>query len=307
MSSACLLVTILLAFAQDPASLPTKVNIATLHMKDGTKQHGELVAVYQHRLWWHKSQQKTYVIFQPEQARQDEQGNVLQVLSTPDVRKVGTKNKEVGLSYRQFLRQQKIVLEEPPLKGISYVITAHADHHLEEDGYGDFAWDIVKTNTHGQRFRDTGIHNEDYLVWGEKVFLPAAGTVVEVVRDGVDNLPGQYPEDAVNNFVGVHLKGGFYLYLLHFQQGSIPEEIKPGVVLSAGAYLGLVGNSGVSLEPHLHMTLMWWEKKEKKPRYWSVPMEFHNLYARKAKDKQSKLHQYLDPDAETWIAAKPFR
>ena len=80
---------------------------------------------------------------------------------------------------------------------------------LEEDGFGDFAWDLTYTDPAGgtQVYKGTGLANTDYFIWDAEVLLPTGGTVVEVERGAPDNTPGSYPPTATNNLVGVHLFG----------------------------------------------------------------------------------------------------
>jgi len=131
-----------------------------------------------------------------------------------------------------------------------------------------------------------------------------AGVVVEVVRDAPDNLPGAYPDDAVNNMVGVWLGGQVYLYLLHFQQGSIPASLRPGVALEQGAFLGLVGNSGVTLEPHLHMTALYYDVApvgSGEVRTWSVPIEWEDVYLSATVEGPGELSPWATPGTGLWI------
>ncbi|MFC4259697.1 M23 family metallopeptidase [Marinobacter lacisalsi] len=44
--------------------------------------------------------------------------------------------------------------------------------------------------------------------------------------------------------------GGFFVFLAHLKQGSV--AVTPGDPVETGDFLGAMGNSGNSSEPHLH-------------------------------------------------------
>ncbi|MDQ3035716.1 MAG: M23 family metallopeptidase [Myxococcota bacterium] len=290
-----------------PADAGARVR-TRLRLVDGREVRGELVATYDHaRWWWGPSDQRTYAIFRPELLAEHPDDRSLAFVSSTQIVERGDEPWPAGVpSYRDALREHGVVLGRVPLDGVAYVIAAHERHHLEENGYGDFAWDLVRTDASGARWSGAGERNEDYLVWGAEVFLPARGYVVEVVRDAPDQPPGLLDLDAVNNLVGVQIFGGYYVYLLHMQQGSIPTDVVPGAVLEAGTYVGRVGNSGVSLEPHLHFTVLALDPESDPVRTWSVPSELASVWVASATDTRARLAEHHDPASGEWISPDAF-
>lgn len=117
-----------------------------------------------------------------------------------------------------------------------------------------FAMDVFIVGRTGTS-TGSGKRNEDYLAWGQPMLAPAAGVVVEVVNDAIDNPPNQPKPGAVygNYLVIDHGEGEFSL-LAHLQRGSV--SVKKGQRVRAGQQLARCGNSGMSTEPHLHYQLM---------------------------------------------------
>lgn len=127
------------------------------------------------------------------------------------------------------------------------LINYHASHKAQRH-----AIDIVALNAAG--FRAAGIlpdDPKDYAIYGVAVVSPCEGVVIGV-RDG---LPDQPPPVADRgNPAGNHIVlacNGMRVELAHLQKGSI--EVKTGDQLRIGQSIALVGNSGNTSEPHLHI------------------------------------------------------
>lgn len=278
----------------------------------GDVLRGEIVARYDHRLWWwHPEERETYALML--------QGAglvapTLRFVATKELQSLSPLPPQVNaVALRQRLREAGWAMRRLPLEGVSYVVTANSGYHLQEDGMGDFAWDLVRTNAARARYRTDGKQNADYFVWDAAVYAPVDGTIVELVDDAADNTPGSSPPSgAVNNLVGIHLAGEIYVYLLHLRRGTIPRRqaahcgdpahcLAVGDRVRVGDLLGRVGNSGVSLEPHLHVAWLYYDGQ----RSWSIPAEFAQLYLSVAPTK-AKLARDVVPTTGLYISDAPF-
>lgn len=116
-----------------------------------------------------------------------------------------------------------------------------------------YAVDIVRLNGFGARARGIIPSNlERYEVYGDTVFSPCEGVVVAAV----DGLPESVPptmkaEHALGNGVILAIGDNRRIMLAHLMPGSV--TVRNGQRVLPGEPLGLVGNSGRSAEPHLHI------------------------------------------------------
>ena len=129
--------------------------------------------------------------------------------------------------------------------------------------------------------------------------------MVDAIDTYPDNIPGVFDVELPNNLFGVHLGGQFYLYLLHLREGSIPDDIALGDTLDAGTVIGRVGNSGVTVEPHLHLTVYWFDANADPPRSWSVPSEWADLDTAPSPSGPIVHHEYVVPVSRSWIGVFP--
>ena len=251
--------------------------IVRVELDDGEIFDAQLISTYDHRLWWWDVEDRTTLAFFEAAAYAAyPDGGSFRFEALADIESMeGTSAGSGDECYLDFVQRRAFTVDRSPLDGASLILMGNSGYHRYEGGYGDFAWDFSRVDETGSRYDGEGSTNADYLVWGETVYSPISGFVTDVVDEHPDNAPGDYPEDAKNNRVGIYLGGSFYLYLLHFQQGSIPDEIQPDTRVEVGDELGLVGNSGVSLEPHMHVALLWYDAGAE--RSWSVPTRFDEL------------------------------
>lgn len=91
---------------------------------------------------------------------------------------------------------------------------------------------------------------EDYEIFGNAVYSPCEGTIL-ARRDGqADRLPGEavLAEGSGNHVI---MKcGDVEILLAHLQHASVLVFV--GDAVGLGQAIGKVGNSGYSMEPHLH-------------------------------------------------------
>jgi hypothetical protein len=113
--------------------------------------------------------------------------------------------------------------------------------------------DVIKIDEFG--LRSSGIqprNPKEYYIYGEPVFAPCDGIVIGSRNDRPD-MP--VPIMDLNVIEGNHVLlncGDFVLLLAHFQPGSVRVRVDDRV--SIGEKLGVVGNSGKTMEPHLHIS-----------------------------------------------------
>jgi Peptidase family M23 len=112
--------------------------------------------------------------------------------------------------------------------------------------------DLVRINRVGLRV--PGFLPPDpaaYLIYGDPILAPCQGRVVFAEDGAADMSP---PQSDRSHMVGNHVIlecGGAWIVLGHMQRGTVAVHI--GQVTESGHVLGLVGNSGNTGEPHLHI------------------------------------------------------
>ena len=134
-----------------------------------------------------------------------------------------------------------------------------------------WAYDLLVTHE-GRTHRGDGSRVDQYYAYGLPVVSPADG-IVHSTRDwDPDEPPGYWRIRRVTgNHVVLEVAPGEYLFVAHLQPGSV--RVAPGDRVRQGQVLGLVGNSGNSTEPHVHLHL------QDTPRTYlgeSIPFYFHD-------------------------------
>ncbi len=140
--------------------------------------------------------------------------------------------------------------------GYSVLINPHmkalARGNLQAYRGQSYALDIVKLNSYGVRAR--GVWPRElsrYEIFGEPVYCPCDGRVLLTENSRPDQTPPESDrQNPAGNFVYLEC-GDTGILLAHLMQSSI--VVKAGERLHQGQFMGRVGNSGYSTEPHLHI------------------------------------------------------
>lgn len=118
-----------------------------------------------------------------------------------------------------------------------------------------FAIDWIKLTPEGRFFDGDPSVLTNWAGYGAEITAAADG-VVTSARDGLPDQtplakPGVLPLDEVpGNHVMIRMRGGLSGVYAHFVPGTV--AVRVGQRVRAGDRLGLLGNSGGSLAPHLH-------------------------------------------------------
>ncbi|MEJ2696956.1 MAG: M23 family metallopeptidase [Candidatus Sulfobium sp.] len=164
---------------------------------------------------------------------------------------------------------QELVIE-PPIKGHWTIYNPPGHPHL--------AFDFLAVDDHKSLYSKGNflrhlvsfIQVEDTHTWSRPVFSPVDGVVVE--SHGTENdckrisfiydlfsLLINKPKvaDGFGAFGGNHVMiraEDIFVLLCHLRQGSL--QVGKGDVVKVGRKIGEVGNSGSSIQPHLHLQVM---------------------------------------------------
>ena len=150
---------------------------------------------------------------------------------------------------------------------------------LDSPGHDRFEFDLVAVDPQtGRSLKKSrfnhllgNIEVNDTYSWEEPVYAPATGVVVQANHDSPDrftlslardvwNVVFSTPEfdpDDISPFAGNYViirAQDVYIFLAHFKQNSL--TVKEGDKINNGEIIARVGNSGLSLQPHLHLQLM---------------------------------------------------
>lgn len=123
----------------------------------------------------------------------------------------------------------------------------------------EFAIDWIKINSQGKFFHGDPKDPKNWPAYGVDLLAVAPGTVVEVMNDVQDTVPGKHPENLstdqiAGNRVIIDLGFGRFAEYDHLVPHS--ATVKVGDYVHQGQKIGLLGNSGNSDAPHLHFQLM---------------------------------------------------
>ena len=133
----------------------------------------------------------------------------------------------------------------------AHVGTLEAERFARYRGQS-YGVDLVRINRIGLRV--SGLLPPDpaaYLIYGDPVLAPCQGRVV-LAEDGAPDMPPPQADRA--HMAGNHVIlecGSLWIVLGHPQRGSV--AVQAGQITEVGHVLGLVGNSGNTGEPHLHV------------------------------------------------------
>jgi murein DD-endopeptidase MepM/ murein hydrolase activator NlpD len=165
---------------------------------------------------------------------------------------------------------QPLVLIGPPLRGARYISAdsccdaiRHTRAALPVNGRvwlaQRFAVDWEQLDEEGRVYRGSATDVASYNIYGKDVLAVADAKVASVIDNLPDQVPGKMPtnipiEQADGNSIVLDLGFGRYALYAHLKPGSI--KVRAGDTVKRGQTIALVGNSGNTLEPHLHFHVM---------------------------------------------------
>lgn len=115
-----------------------------------------------------------------------------------------------------------------------------------------YAMDIIKLDSSGGRGKHIFSKRlEDYEIYNDTIYSPCNGTIQRAEHSNPDNIPPIRKRGPANLNGVVIETDNAYLFLGHMGHNRVFVHAGDRVV--TGQPLGLAGNSGMSIEPHLHI------------------------------------------------------
>lgn len=160
----------------------------------------------------------------------------------------------------QLPPQDSPVALEFPLRGGRYAVIQGGDGPIGNGVHRTIAaqrhaLDIVRIDgalgTRARAIAPAAL--EDYASYGEAVLSPCDGRVARAMDGRPDSAPGHPAKPASGNWVWIECKA-VLVSLQHMIPGTV--AVREGVSVRTGQLLGRIGNSGWSLEPHLHIDVV---------------------------------------------------
>jgi hypothetical protein len=166
--------------------------------------------------------------------------------------------------------KRSVALIGPPLRGERYIAadsccdaTRHQRAALPVNGHvwlaQRYAVDWEQMDASGHIYTGPREKLESYAIFGQPALAVANALVVSVIDGQPEQTPGSYPtnialEAADGNSIILDLGEKRYALYAHLQPGSI--KVHSGEKVHLGQVMGLVGDTGNSIVPHLHFQVM---------------------------------------------------
>jgi len=166
--------------------------------------------------------------------------------------------------------RRAVVVIGPPLHGDRFVAadsccdaTRHTRAALPVDGRvriaQRFAVDWEQLDDANRIYVGPREQLRSYRIYGAEAMAVSDARVASVLDGLPEQTPGKFPEaiplaQADGNAVVLALGNGRYALYAHLQPGSL--RVRAGDRVRRGQVLGLVGNTGNSVAPHLHFHVM---------------------------------------------------
>jgi hypothetical protein len=166
--------------------------------------------------------------------------------------------------------KRSVALIGPPLRGARYIAadsccdaTRHQRAALPVNGRvwlaQRYAVDWEQMDASGHIYTGPREKLESYAIFGQPALAVANALVVSVIDGEPEQTPGSYPtnialDKADGNSIILELGEKRYALYAHLQPGSI--KVHPGERVHPGQVMGLVGDTGNSIVPHLHFQVM---------------------------------------------------
>jgi hypothetical protein len=166
--------------------------------------------------------------------------------------------------------KRSVALIGPPLHGERFIAadsccdaTRHQRAALPVNGRvwlaQRYAVDWEQMDASGRIYTGPREKLESYAIFGQPALAVANALVVSVIDGQPEQTPGSYPTNitldaADGNSIILDLGEKRYALYAHLQPGSI--KVHRGEKVHLGQVMGLVGDTGNSLVPHLHFQVM---------------------------------------------------
>lgn len=181
------------------------------------------------------------------------------------------------LSIKPYFEENKSVADISfPLKDGRFAIVQGGDsmvtnaiHRLDADEI--HAIDIVQLNllgAHASGFFPESL--SDYEIYGKTVLSPCSGRIITTQDKIIDNYPGETDVERPDGNLIVMECADLRVTFKHLKSRSI--AVKPGDEVRSGRAVAMIGNSGDSSAPHLHMSVA---KKRGKSDYAPIQASFN--------------------------------
>jgi hypothetical protein len=115
-----------------------------------------------------------------------------------------------------------------------------------------YAMDIIKLNSYGNRASHIfSTHLQDYEIYNDTIYSPCNGRIAHTETINPDNIPPSMKRGPTNVNQVLIATNTCYVFMAHLRPGCV--FVQQGDSVVTGQPLGCCGNSGFSLEPHLHI------------------------------------------------------